>query len=148
MLFKKLLDKITSNKDFNNNISFDNFDNELNLAISILMIEVSKSDDEFTSIEKNKIITLLQSQFNLTKPQVDSLIILAESKNDEMISLYEWTSIINEHYDYNQRVNVIKSLWKIAHADNKIDKYEDYTIRKIAELLYVRHEDFVLAKQK
>ena len=68
MLFKKLLDKITSNKDFNNNISFDNFDNELNLAISILMIEVSKSDDEFTSIEKNKIITLLQSQFNLTKP--------------------------------------------------------------------------------
>ena len=40
-----------------------------------------------------------------------------------MISLYEWTSIINDNYDYPDRINVIKSLWAVAHADNKIDKY-------------------------
>ena len=31
---------------------------------------------------------------------------------------------------------------------NTIDKYDDYTIRKIADLLYVRHEDFIIAKHQ
>ena len=48
----------------------------------------------------------------------------------------------------SRRINVIKSLWAVAHADNIIDKYEDYTIRKIADLLYVRHEDFIIAKHQ
>jgi uncharacterized tellurite resistance protein B-like protein len=63
-----------------------------------------------------------------------------------MISLYEWTSIINETYEYKLRVDVIKSLWDVAYADGRIDKYEDYTIRKIADLLYVKHTDFIRTK--
>ena len=107
------------------------------------MIEVSKSDDEFSSEEKDKIISLLEHHFSLNQEQISVLIELAEEKNNEMISLYEWTSIINDNYDYPDRINVIKSLWAVAHADNKIDKYEDYTIRKIADL-FVRHEDLHL----
>tara|TARA_B100000073_G_C23604737_1_gene521930 strand:+ start:376 stop:825 length:450 start_codon:yes stop_codon:yes gene_type:complete len=149
MLFKKLLDKITSNKSSHSlKLNFDCFKDDLNLAISILMIEVSKSDDEFSSEEKDKIISLLEHHFSLNQEQISVLIELAEEKNNEMISLYEWTSIINDNYDYPDRINVIKSLWAVAHADNKIDKYEDYTIRKIADLLYVRHEDFILAKHQ
>lgn len=148
MLFKKLLDKISKKSSNGPDLDFKCFENELNLAISILMIEVSKSDDEFSSQERDKIISLLKQQFNLDQNQIKVLMILAEEKNDEMISLYEWTSIINEHYEYPDRINVIKSLWAVAHADNIIDKYEDYTIRKIADLLYVRHEDFIIAKHQ
>ena len=28
-------------------------------------------------------------------------------------------------------------LWKLAMADQELDKYEDYLVRKIADLLYV-----------
>ena len=148
MLFTKLLDKISNKSSNAAELDFKCFENELNLAISILMIEVSRSDDEFSSQERDKIISLLKQQFNLDKNQVEVLMRLAEEKNNEMISLHEWTSIINEHYEYLDRINVIKSLWAVAHADNIIDKYEDYTIRKIADLLYVRHEDFIIAKHQ
>ena len=148
MLFKKLLDKISKKSSNGPELDFECFENELNLAISILMIEVSKSDDEFSSQERDKIISLLKQQFNLDQNQVKVLMHLAEEKNNEMISLHEWTSIINEHFEYPDRINVIKSLWAVAHADNIIDKYEDYTIRKIADLLYVRHEDFIIAKHQ
>ena len=148
MLFKKLLDKISNKSSNAAELDFECFENELNLAISILMIEVSRSDDVFSSQERDKIISLLKQQFNLDKNQVEVLMRLAEEKNNEMISLHEWTSIINEHYEYLDRINVIKSLWAVAHADNIIDKYEDYTIRKIADLLYVRHEDFIIAKHQ
>ena len=36
----------------------------------------------------------------------------------------------------------------IAFADGRIDKYEDYTIRKISDLIYVKHEDFMKAKHR
>ena len=146
-IISSLLDKIVSNK--NNTITkkdISKFKDPLILSISILMIEVSKSDDSFDESEKLQIISILKEKFNLNDDQISTMIKIADEKNEDMISLYEWTSIINETYDYKSRVSVIKSLWDVAHADGKIDKYEDYTIRKIADLLYVKHEDFIRAK--
>ena len=74
--------------------------------------------------------------------------LIANQKNEDMISLYEWTSIINNNYEYGERVKILQSLWEVAHADNIIDKYEDYTIRKIADLIYVKHADFIKAKHE
>ena len=37
-------------------------------------------------------------------------------------------------------------LWDVTFTDGVVDKYEDYTIRKIAELLYVKHKDFIKSK--
>ena len=146
-IISSLLDKIVSNK--NNTITkkdISQFKDPLILSISILMIEVSKSDDSFDESEKLQIISILKEKFNLNDNQISTMIKIADEKNEDMISLYEWTSIINETYEYRLRVDVIKSLWDVAHADGKIDKYEDYTIRKIANLLYVKHEDFIRAK--
>ena len=79
--FQKLLDKITSNKSSDSlKLNFDCFKDDLNLAISILMIEVSKSDDEFSSEEKDKIISLLEHHFSLNQEQISVLIELAEEE--------------------------------------------------------------------
>ena len=37
-------------------------------------------------------------------------------------------------------------MWDVAFTDSKIDKYEDYTIRKVSELIYVKHKDFISLK--
>tara|TARA_B100000902_G_C27305175_1_gene915027 strand:- start:831 stop:1283 length:453 start_codon:yes stop_codon:yes gene_type:complete len=146
-MLSSLLDKIASNK--NNTITkkdISQFEDPLILSVSILMIEVSKSDDNFDESEKLKIISILREKFNLNENQISTVIKIANEKNEDMISLYEWTSIINETYEYKLRVDVIKSLWDVAYADGRIDKYEDYTIRKIADLLYVKHTDFIRTK--
>ena len=146
-ILSNLLDKIVSNK--NNAITekdINKFKDPLILSISILMIEVSKSDDSFDESERLQIFSILKEKFNLNNDQISTMMKIADEKNENMISLYEWTSIINENYEYKLRVGVIKSLWDVAHADGKIDKYEDYTIRKIADLLYVKHADFIRTK--
>ena len=125
-------------------LSFD----EMTLATCVLLIEVSLSDDSYDDEEKNKIIGILKNKFNLDDSQINILMELADKKNKEMISLYDWTSKINEIYSYEQKKELIKLLWDVAFADGRIDKYEDYTIRKIADLIYVRHEDFMKAKHR
>jgi len=148
-IISSLLDRFKSpNKKDGKSISTETFENKAILAICILMIEVSKSDDKFDDVERNKILTILQSKYNLDENQLETLMIIANQKNEDMISLYEWTSIINSTYQYDERVKILQSLWQVAHADNIIDKYEDYTIRKIADLIYVKHTDFIKAKHE
>lgn len=143
----ELLDKYTSNKKTTITVDeLESFDDELILATCILLLEVSKSDDSFDDIEKEKILSILEQNFNLNTQQTSFLFKIADKKNDEMISLYEWTAKINELCSYSDKKKLMRFLWDIAYADGRIDKYEDYTIRKISDLLYVKHSDFIKAK--
>ena len=142
-----LFDKYTSNKKTNITVDeLESFDDELILATCILLLEVSKSDDSFDDIEKEKILSILKQNFNLNIQQTNFLFKIADKKNDDMISLYEWTAKINELCSYSDKKKLMKFLWDVAYADGRIDKYEDYTIRKISDLLYVKHSDFIKAK--
>ena len=143
----ELLDKYTSNKKTTITVDeLESFDDELILATCILLLEVSKSDDSFDDIEKEKILSILEQNFNLNTQQTSFLFKIADKKNDEMISLYEWTAKINELCSYSDKKKLMRFLWDVAYADGRIDKYEDYTIRKISDLLYVKHSDFIKAK--
>ena len=126
--------------------SLESFEDEVILSICILLIEVSKSDDDYDDIEKIKIIDLLEKQFLLNHDQINILMQMADKKNNEIISLHELTAGINKEYTYSEKKNVIKMLWDIAYSDGRIDKYEDYTVRKISDLLYIKHSDFIKAK--
>ena len=38
-------------------------------------------------------------------------------------------------------------MWGVALADDALSRYEEHVIRKVADLLYLPHHDFMLAKQ-
>jgi uncharacterized tellurite resistance protein B-like protein len=138
---------VISNKKINiKPNSLESFKDEMVLSICVLLIEVSKSDDDYDDSEKEKIIDLLKKKFSLNDNQIDTLMIMADKKNDEIVSLHELTANLNKEYTYSEKKNVIKMLWDIAYSDGRIDKYEDYTIRKISDLLYIKHSDFIKAK--
>ena len=138
---------ITSNKQINiKPESLESFKDEMILSICVLLIEVSKSDDDYDDLEKTKIIDLLEKKFSLNHNQIDTLMKIADKKNNEIVSLHELTASINKEYTYSEKKDLIKMLWDIAYSDGRIDKYEDYTIRKISDLLYIKHSDFIKAK--
>ena len=56
------------------------------------------------------------------------------------------TRLINEKYSNDQKKNFITMAWEIARADNTVDKHEEHRIRKLSELLYVDHKDFIKSK--
>ena len=69
---------ITSNKKTNiEPNSLESFKDEMVLCICVLLIEVSKSDDDYDDSEKEKIVDLLEKQFSLNHDQIDMLMQLA-----------------------------------------------------------------------
>ncbi|MEM7026889.1 MAG: TerB family tellurite resistance protein [Pseudomonadota bacterium] len=123
-----------------------NHQNTIELASAVLMIEIALADGHFDSDEKSTIKSLIQTEFEMDEAQLDALIELAEAEVDQSVSLQSFTRLLTDQLEMEQRIKVIRDLWRIAFADAVIDKYEEYHIRKIADLLYISHADYIKAK--
>lgn len=120
----------------------------LRLATAALLIEMTRADYDVKSIELEHVISILQSHFALSKEETSALLELAELEADNATTYHDFTSLINSEYSANEKIQIIELLWQVAYADGEIEKYEDYLVRKIAELLYVSHKDFIAAKHR
>ena len=116
------------------------------LAAASLMVEVMVIDRQLDDQELNVIQELLRQQFQLKDSEIEQLVTLARQEVDEATSLFQFTRLINDHFDQNSKNSLIKNLWQVAFADDCLDKHEEAIIRRIAELIHVSHADFIRAK--
>lgn len=121
---------------------------ETERAIAALMIEVALADDSIEPSEREKLPELLREHSGLTTQECMSLIEIAEQEVDNSISLYEFTQHLDKQLNIEAKCQLITRLWLISLADNEIDRYEEHTIRKIADLLHLRHSEFMQCKHE
>lgn len=118
----------------------------LQLATTALMLEIARADASVSEREERAIRGAVQQRFALSGEETARLFAQADQRADEAVSLYEFTRVLNDHLSRAERPHVIELLWEVANADGRIDKYEEYYVRKIADLLYVSHSDFIRTK--
>ncbi|WP_372860608.1 TerB family tellurite resistance protein [Spongiibacter sp.] len=118
----------------------------LELACASLLIEVSKSDYKQEPAEVEKIHHLLIQHFHLSDDDIDNFMARAHRQNQDSTSLYPFTRYINDNCNNEEKFRLVKALWEVAAEDGEIDKYEEHLIRKIADLIYLPHRDFIRAK--
>jgi uncharacterized tellurite resistance protein B-like protein len=123
-----------------------NGEKKLQVATCALLIEMAKADNEFSNDERKKIISLIQKTFNLDKEYVDELIELSEKKIRESISIYEFTTIINENFSKEEKFELLKNLWRLIYVDDTLDMHEDHLIKRIGNTLNMEHRDVIAAK--
>ncbi|MGH8547658.1 MAG: TerB family tellurite resistance protein [Methylococcales bacterium] len=117
-------------------------------ATAALLVEIMHADDRIETAEKELIPGLLCDGFELSRDQVAELVSLAEQEMSQAADCYQFTSLINKNFEMAQKVTIIEYFWKIAFADGRPDKYEEHFIRKVSELLYVPHREFIAAKHR
>ena len=120
----------------------------VDLTCAALLVEVMNSDHELDEREHQEFMAVLQQSYNIAEADLEELIQLAKDEAFEATSLYEFTKLINDSYDYEQKIELIENMWRIAFSDKRLDKYEDHLIRKVSELIYVSHSDFIKTKLK
>jgi uncharacterized tellurite resistance protein B-like protein len=116
------------------------------LAAAALLLEVAWADHVISDEELALIEAHLQSQFGLSQAEVDELVAESRRAHEESVGLYHYTRTINEAWTEEQRFSLVTALWRLALANDELHRYEEHTIRKIAELLYLSHERFIEAK--
>ena len=136
---------------FENNIfhveeQADDSQHRLQIATAALLIETARADFEIEDQELNQIAASLKVKFELSAGEVAELLELAKQKTKQATSYYEFTSLINKGFSFDQKIKVIELMWQVAYADDHLQKYEEALIRKISDLLYIPHSDFIAAK--
>ncbi len=116
------------------------------LATAALLFEMTRMDYKVRPEERQEVAALVKTEFGLSDEETRDLVSLAEERVRQSTSYFEFTSLLNREFTAEQKVKVIENLWRVAYADGDLDKYEEHLVRKIADLLYVPHRDFIAAK--
>ncbi len=135
-IFKQPLGKSESTDDIR----------KLQVATCALFIEMAKADSEFSDDEQKKIITVMQKTFNLEKEYVDELIELSGESVRQSISIYDFTTTINENFTKDEKFELLKNLWRLIFIDETLNMHEDHLIKRIGNTLNMDHKDVIDAK--
>lgn len=116
------------------------------VATAALLIEIAKADGNFSDDERNRIIELMKNDFDLDLKLVTELLELSEQKVKDSISVYEFSSVINENFSQQEKFELMKNLWRVIYEDGKLDSHEDRLIKIIGSTLNLEHKNVIDAK--
>jgi uncharacterized tellurite resistance protein B-like protein len=121
---------------------------EMRLAAAALLVEVASVDENFDSDERARILGFVTERFSLSDDDAAALVEAAERKVDDSVQLYAFTSAISNGFSYEERVELMETLWRVVLADGHVDPHEDQLLRRIAGLIHVTDRDRGLARKR
>ena len=137
--FKQLIEPETGQADA---------DKALQIATAALLLEMMRMDNRFADEERAAVVASLRKLFGLAPDQLETLLALADQEVRQASGYYQFTSLINKGCNAGQKVRIIENMWVVAMTDGHLDAHEEHLMRKIADLLYVGHADYVAAKRR
>ena len=142
MLLKKLNDLLRKQGTATNEVE----QRALELACAALMFEVARADFAIEAVEQETVTRQLTEQFSLSADEVSTITEVAVEQADAATCLFEFTRTLNELASAEQKRKLLAMMWRVAMADHALSQYEEHVIRKVADLLYLPHSDFIAAK--
>ena len=117
-------------------------------AVVVLLLRAANIDGKKDEQEIEAIKRLIIKQFNYDEEKADILITSASEKEESSADLFEWSKIINDHYDLDSKKIVFSMMCEIICADGLIDPFESNLIRRLSGLLYISDKDAGAIKKK
>jgi uncharacterized tellurite resistance protein B-like protein len=119
---------------------------DIRVATCALFLEMAAIDGEFSDLERERIVSILKKDFDLSDEYAVELLDAANAELKKSIDLWQFTNLINENYSIEEKTRIIAMVWKIVYTDGKLDMHEDYLAHKLAKLLRLTHKQLVDAK--
>jgi uncharacterized tellurite resistance protein B-like protein len=139
---KNLFKKESSKSD---TVSFE--PNELQIAVSKILVRTAKIDDEFHILEEQKILELLIKYFSLNDEDSKNLLELGISEEKSATDLYAYTNTIKKSLELSERKKIIEMMWQIIVTDDNFDPYENNLVWRVAELIGISTRERVQIKK-
>ena len=119
---------------------------DLHRAAAALLMEVARTDGEVDEQEERLLLEAVRRHWWLDEGEMEDIVGELHERVEAATDLFEFTRPLRERWDPETRVRLIYDMWAIAAADGKADVHEEQLIRRVSELLYVSHGDFIRGK--
>ena len=144
-MIKKLRDLISNFSEKNEETDIQDI-SDLDNACAALLVEIAFADKDFDESEQESLKKSLMECYEISEEDINEIIEDAEITVKESTSLYGYTRIVNDKFEYPDKLDLLRNMWKIAYADGSLDKYEEHLIRKTSDLIHISHSDYIKIK--
>ena len=121
-------------------------DDRLRLATAAVLLEIAYADGTFTPAEDGNVLGFLQQRFALAPDDARELLETAEEIRANTIDHFAMTNYIRKNVSLTERIEIVKTMWRTAYSDGRLTDYENYLVRKLADLLGLEHHVMIDAK--
>jgi len=119
---------------------------DLERVTALLLVEIARSDHDVAPEELATIRAAIAQSSSLEAAEIDEIVAESTAEADAALSMHGYVARLNEALDKRGKIRLVEQMWHVAFADGDLDRYEEHTIRKLSDLLYLKHRDFMQAK--
>jgi uncharacterized tellurite resistance protein B-like protein len=117
-------------------------------SVATLLYETARVDHEVKEEDLHVAEDCLRELFAMSPEQARALLAHAAELRHRPTSYHPLCKVINNHFSAEEKHRLVEYMWRVAHADREVDMYEDHLVRKVADLMYVPHREFISAKHR
>ena len=118
----------------------------LRLATAAILLDIAYADGTFTPAEDGNVVAFLSQRFQLSTEDAQELIDAAEQIRKKAVDHFALTHYIRKNTPLEERIDIVKTMWRLALSDGTLTDYETYLVRKLADLLGLEHHVMIDAK--
>ena len=96
--------------------------------------------------EIKSIKDIIQDFFSLEKDQAYLVVENAIIEFKKSTSFFSYGEILNQYFNYQDKIDFIFCVFEVAYADQKLHFKEQHLIKQIASILNVEHRDLIKVK--
>lgn len=118
----------------------------LRLATAAVLLEIANADGQFTPAEDGDVVGFLSRKFSLSIDDARELIGAADEIRKRTVDHFALTHYIRKNTPLAERIEIVKTMWRLVYSDGTLTDYEGYLVRKLADLLGLEHHVMIEAK--
>ena len=105
------------------------------VALAALFIQLAKVDNDFSDEEYQLISGIIEKRYGVTKSESETIIKEAEIIETDSSDTMQITREVKSVIPYEDRLEILRDLWKIIMADNHRTNEENNFMRLVTKLL-------------
>jgi uncharacterized tellurite resistance protein B-like protein len=118
----------------------------LRLATAAVLLDIGYADGTLTSDESVDLVNYLNRAFNLGQDDAVDLLNAAQEIRNRTIDHFAMTNYIRKNASLEDRIEIVRTMWRMVYSDRKLTDYENYLVRKLADLMGLEHHVMIEAK--
>lgn len=118
----------------------------LRLATAAVLLDIAHADGEFSPSEDGDITGYLTRLFQLSGEDTRELLEAADEIRKKTIDHFALTNYIRQNMTAEQRLDIVKTMWRTALSDGKLTEHEGHLIKKMGELMGIERHVIIDAK--
>lgn len=108
----------------------------INYVALELMISFALADGNISKQEESSILDYINKK--ITENDNKKIYSDILSASSEIISLHDQVQEINNHYNNEEKLELLKDIWMLILSDQVIDKYEENLFYRIGDLMKIK----------